>query len=345
MDIETLNIRRMGNLDRLPWFDKDDQGRIRLADDAGLPPIIDVHSHVGWSYGISPTIDMTARPDLIYYFDYTFDQEFLEGEIHPTKEEGTQVEREFRQSLYSRTERCMSQTSANFADEMDRFNYQHACLLPIEIPFHKRSAFEVLEAAKVDPRFIPFAAVAPWPWSKRKERRLEKLLASGARAVKYHPEFQIVAPDNPHAVRFLAWCADHDVVVLTHVGYTGVEPAWLRRKSEPDRFRKTLETLPNLRIILGHTGLSRCEQCLAVARDFEDQVWVDVSGLHARDIRKVLDGFNRQKILYGSDWAFYPLAVAMARVLVATEDCPESRAGIFHDNAAQLLDLPAEIGP
>lgn len=337
MALDTGSIRKMADLDRLLWFQTDAGGDIALRPDTGLPSIIDVHSHIGWSYGFSRRIDHEARRPFAYFFDYSYDQEFLTAEEHPLKAEGEAVEIAARQSIIRRPPLCAGHTAANFADEMDRFNYRHACLMPIEPPFHTRGAAEVLDAARLDPRFLPFAAIHPWPWSGRKEARLKALIERGARGLKFHPEFQFIAPDNPHAMKLFECCEAHHVLVLGHSGHTGAEPAWLRRKSEPDRYRRALEAFPKLRLILGHTGLTRHREALRLARDFEDQVWVDLSGLVRDEIRMVLDQYSREKILFASDWPFYPIAIALARLLVATEDCPECRGALLHDNAARLL--------
>jgi predicted TIM-barrel fold metal-dependent hydrolase len=92
-------------------------------------------------------------------------------------------------------------------------------------------------------------------------------------------------------------------------------------------------------VILGHTGLSQWEKALPLAKEFEEHVWLDVSGQHAGILREILDNYDRNRIVFGSDWPYYPLAVALARLLVATEGRPDWRAGILHNNAAALLRL------
>ncbi len=46
-------------------------------------------------------------------------------------------------------------------------------------------------------------------------------------------------------------------------------------------------------------------------------------------------------MVYGSDWPFYHQAIALAKVLMATEDRPELRRPVLYDNAARLLKLLA----
>ena len=90
-------------------------------------------------------------------------------------------------------------------------------------------------------------------------------------------------------MKLFEWCALNKVPMLAHCGYTGTEPKWLRKKSEPDRFRKALKAFPDLQLLLAHVGLSRRTATIDVAREFPDQVWLDVSGQPAGAIRATLD--------------------------------------------------------
>lgn len=339
MDFRELNIRHMSELDRLPWFDKDEAGQLRLADDAGVPPIIDIHSHVGWSYGLAKPIDYAARNELMYLYDYEVDQDVLFEERHPLPVDEVVLNREIRSALFKLGESSATHTAANFAAEMDRFNIERTCLLPIVPPIFSRHAEDTMRAATLDKRFIPLASVYPRPWGSKKIRTLEGFLNRGAKAVKFHPEFQFVAPDSPAALKLLEWCAENAVPVLAHCGYTGKEPARLRALAEPDRFRPALERFPKLQMLLAHTGLICQEKTLAVARDFADQVWLDISGQCVPDLKMILDNFDRTRICFGSDWPFYPLAVALGRALVATEDIPDCRPDLLHNNAERFLGL------
>ena len=344
MNFRELSIRTLSDLDKLPWFEKNTAGQIAVKASAGVPPVIDTHSHVGWSYGFAREIEMTRRTDHVrYLYDFEKDQDLLyDDTIHPTPAEGAQMARDSYLALFKRSRTGMTHTAANFMAEMDRSNYQHTCLLPIEAsPIGSRHAEATLEAAAMDARFIPLAAVHPWPWGPRKIARLERQFSAGARCIKYHPEFQFMAPDNKHAMELFAWCEDKDVPVITHCGYKGVEPAWMREKSEPERFRPMLKAFPNLQVVMAHTGIVLHKEILSLAREFEDQVWLDIAGQDVPTILEILDGYDHQKILYGSDWPFYPLAVMLAKALVATEGREQVRADLLHNNAARLLELGA----
>jgi predicted TIM-barrel fold metal-dependent hydrolase len=113
----------------------------------------------------------------------------------------------------------------------------------------------------------------------------------------------------------------------------------LRAKAEPERFRAALRNFPKLQVLLAHTGLSKRVETLAVAREFPEQVWLDISGQSVPDLKMILDKFDRDRICFGSDWPFYPLAVALARTLVATETCPDYRTDLLFNNGARFRHL------
>lgn len=342
MDFRELNIRTMSDLDKLPWFEKSPEGLLVIKTSAGIPPVIDTHSHVGWSYGFARAIDMSKRTERVQYlYDFEFDQDLLyDDTIHPTPAEATRMARDSYLAPFKRSRTGMTHTAANFMDEMNRINYRYTWLLPIEAsPIGSRHSESTFEAAKMDPRFIPLAAVHPWPWGPKKITRLERQLNDGARALKYHPEFQFIAPDNKHAMALFEWCQARDVVVLAHCGYKGAEPAWMREKSEAIRFRPMLSAFPKLRVIMAHTGIIIYKEILALAREFENQVWLDIAGQDVPTILEILNGYDTKRILYGSDWPFYPLAVALARTLVATEGREQLRLDLLHDNAARIMGI------
>jgi uncharacterized protein len=333
--MELPSVRRRADLGKLPWFERVGAREHRLRPEAGVPAIVDIHAHVGWSYGISKRIDMQARPAVRYFYDYDFDQDVLNDDsVHPTPEETALITRESMWALARVGASSVTHTVGNLAEEMELMGYRHCCLLPIEGPFSRAHSSQTLAAARLDRRLIPFAAVHPWPWTAGKEKRLAYLKDQGARALKFHPEFQFIAPDNPHALRLFAWCEANGLPVLAHVGYKGVEPGWMRRKAEPERFRAVLEAFPKLKLLLAHTGITRYEAVLALAREFPEQVWLDVAGQDVPIMRHIFRHYAHERILYGSDWPFYPLDVMVARALVATEGDEELRMRLLQGNAA-----------
>ena len=341
-DIEQFGIRHMSELDRLPWFKKNEAGEICLRPDAGIGPIVDTHSHVGWAYGLGRSVDMKQKSPVKYFYDYERDQDVLFTQDHPTSDESSTITRENLAVFAHTPARNRTHTAANLAAEMDRMNYRNIVLLPIEIPHTTRHSEDTFSAAKLDQRLVPFGGIYPKPWGPAKIAQLEKQVKDhGIKAIKYHPVFQLMAPGDPNMMSLFAWCEAHDILVYAHIGYTGKEPKFMREKSEPSGFTKPLEAFPKLRMVFAHTGVRRIDQALEVARKFEDRVWVDISGRSAANIGYIFQRYDKEKILYASDWPFMPLAIMLARALAATEKCPQVRAGFLSGNAVRLLGLPA----
>jgi predicted TIM-barrel fold metal-dependent hydrolase len=285
-------------------------------------------------------VDMALRTkEVKYFYDYEADQDVLFDEQHPTEQEAKDITGAMLLGYFPQSEYTTTHTAANFAAEMDLFNYEYVCCLPIEVPIRSRHAMQTCEGCKLDPRLVHFAGVQPWPWGPRKIAQLEYLVGEGAPGLKYHPEFQIIAPDNPHSLKLFEWCAERDIPVLSHCGYTGAEPAFLRKKSEPERFRKALEGIPNLKLILAHCGIRIQDKVIDFAKQFEDQVWLDFAGQPVPLIQDACNRYNTDKLMYGSDWPFFPLAVALARALVATEDRQDLRPKLLRENAMNVIDF------
>jgi len=343
-EIEDLNIRHMSELGRLPWFEKDAGGQFRLRNDAGIGPagtrIIDPHSHVGWAFGFGGSVDMTRRGKVDYFFDFERKQDVLFKQEHPSNEEAAALAHQ-NLTLWLKTPgRNKTLTVANLAGEMDRMNYAKVFLLPLAIPRQTRHVADTFAAAGMDPRMEAFGAVHPKPWGPKVVAELERQIAEHRiKAIKYHPVFQLLAPDDPDMMKLFEWCEARDMLVYAHTGYTGKEPRFMREKSEPERFAVPLAAFPKLRIVFAHTGVRRVDQALEVARRFDDQVWLEISGQAVPAIAYILQRYDTEKVMFGSDWPFYPLSVAIARSLVATEPCPDLHGKLFAGNAKRLFKL------
>ncbi len=331
-------ILRVSDLVCLPWFEKDEAGELKLAAGVDIPPALDCHTHVGWSQGLGADIDMTVRCPVAYFFDHEAPQDLLNVQMHPTEQEARILSRETELTIIKTPARNKTHTAANLLAEMDRFNITHSMLLPVEIPVRSRHLEQTHRAAELDKRLVPLAAIHPWHWSDKKMARLQDMLKGRIQGLKFHPVFQFMAPDAPDAMQLFEWCAESNVVVLTHTGFTGREPAFMRALSEPERFHKPLRTFPKLRMIFAHTGSrARFPEALEVAKQHPEQVWLEFTGQPVPNIKKVLDEYDPQKLFYGSDWPYYPFSVSLARFLVATAGREHLRPAILRDNFVNLM--------
>ena len=68
-----------------------------------------------------------------------------------------------------------------------------------------------------------------------------------------------------------------------------------------------------------------------------DNVYLELSGQPPQAINEIIKIMGSEKILFGTDWPFYPLAFPLAKVLLATENNPVDRQRILKTNAERLL--------
>ncbi|MFA6448798.1 MAG: amidohydrolase family protein [bacterium] len=336
MNYENLNIRSIPDLAKLPWFESDERG-IRLRRDAGIPPVIDTHTHLGFCYGFSARIDLKAKtPSVEYFFDYSLPQDILNNRHVSSPETAAAVDREMWWIMLKRPPRAKTHTLPNLIDEMDRCGITRAVALPVEIPYWPRHSRHTLKTCRGQDRVIPFASVHPLAPNPRE--RLAWFMSQGCKGTKYHPEFQFHPPDSPQALRFFGYCEEMGVVVLSHSGNTGAEPAWIQKLSALSRFRVIFKRFPKLKFILGHAGIRSLDEAIAYSREFPN-VYLETSGQPVPALRKIFKETDSDKVMFGSDWAFYPIAVCLAHALVSTEGRPELREKYLHGNATRLLGI------
>ena len=339
MDYSQIQINNYNELVKLPWFDMRDDARLKLKADAGVPPVLDFHAHLGWSYfgGRVVPYDTQHNGEARQYYDYSKTPVNLDRDEHPFKSEADGITVDIALILMRCPPIARTQTAANLLEEMDRFNSVATCLHPIEIPLRSRHAYQTVTTCRKYDRLIAFAGVHPW--TRWKKLRLEWQLSQGAMGLKYHPEFQFSPPDTRGAMDLFALCRDRGVVVQAHSGATGTEPGWMQKLSHPDRYRKAAKEFPDLKIVLAHTAIIHYEAAIAMAREFEN-IYVDTSGQGVPVLQKIFKEVPRHKILYGSDWSFFPLGVPLARSLVALDGFPDAfKEDYLFRNACRLLGL------
>ncbi len=338
MDLEKIEIRTFNDLAKFPWFKFREDGKLIVDPEAGVPTVIDDHSHLGWSYFFGGVINhLDGSKPVKYFYEYDTPQDVMNEKEHPFPAESKMIEKDIYLIIFRCPPIARTQTAPHMLDEMDRYNVQNLCISPIEVPFRSRHARQTFATCShFSDRLIPFAAVHPQTPSY--EKRIRDMVAQGAKGFKYHPEFQFVAPDNKKTMRIFALLEELGLPVLCHSGFTGAEPGFMQKLAALPRYRVVFETFPKLNFILGHSGLKNIPEALAYAKEFP-QVYLDLAGQPANMIKEIIKGADVNKILYGSDWPFYPMAVTLARTLLATEGNPEARQKILHDNAARLFKL------
>ena len=156
--------------------------------------------------------------------------------------------------------------------------------------------------------------------------------------MKLHPAVQLFSPDGPRAMAIYRLCADLNLPVLLHAGPVGIETALGRMFSQMNRYERAVREHPRTTFILGHAGARQPEIALLLAQRHRN-VWLECSSQGLPTLQRLLKEGPAERIVFGSDWPFYHLAVPLSKMLLATEHDAGLRRAVLHDNAARLLGL------
>ncbi len=334
------------DLARLTYFRLTDDGRLAVATD--LPPVIDCHTHLGWSYFLAPDVDLLrATPRTQYLLDCDAQAPPCELDLDVyvnsnfTESMLNSLRWETIRTLLLGGQAASTHTIPNLVTEMDLLRIQSAAVLPIAVtlPFSSDPTLHQLEAierAKVSHRLIPFASVHPG--DRHGTAKLRDYANRGVRGLKLHPEMQRFYPDSDEAMSIYAECRRLQLPVIFHAGRSGIEPEFLRPYALIRRLKRAVQEFRDVAFIFGHAGARDSEEAAALARQ-NDNVWLELSSQGLTRIYELYRDLGSSKLLYGSDWPFYPQAVALAKVLLVTDHDEQARQRILGGNALEVLRI------
>lgn len=332
----------------LPYFELDELDRL-VCSVPDLPPVLDVHTHLGITMLFAGEPDLLARServihildadgkqppipvDLDVYINANFRAEDLSALRWGTLE-----------SLFRVPAEVATHTVPNLLDEMDAMKIQQAMVLPVAfgLPFGDALTerfFAALEAANAPERLIPGASVHHT--DDRAVEKLERYARQGARMVKLHPPIARFYPDDERMDPIYAACERLGLPVFFHGGRAGIEAESMHPYAVMRHYEGALEKFRGVQFVLGHSGARDVEDAIRLA-ERHPNVWYDLHGQGVSVIGRMLETLDPSRLLFGTDWPFYHLAASLAKVLIVTEDRPELRPGILRGNAARLLGLP-----
>ena len=181
-------------------------------------------------------------------------------------------------------------------------------------------------------RFFAFGTLHPDYGDLRGE--LARLRELGLHGLKFHPDFQHFAIDDPRMFRIYEMVGD-TLPMLFHVG----DPA--SDLSAPRRLAAVLDAMPELRVVAAHFGgycaWEEARRCL-IGRD----LWIDTSStlpyLPAATAAQMAREHGIDRVLFGSDYPAVRHRRAIDDVL-SLAFTPEENEKVFHGNAERLLGL------
>lgn len=344
-----LRFRGYRGLAELPYFEREPDGTLRLAVE--IPPPFDFHTHLGIALLLAPAIDLAARtPRTRYYLDCDATDPgcALDLDVYQnanfTPEAHAALQREMRdQALPWGGAAAATHTLANLLAELDAMGGASAAILGMKIglPFNDQLTGTWMDAIERSPardRFVPFASVHPRDAGWREQ--LRGFAARGARGLKLHPEMQRFAPDDPEAMEIYGECERLGLPVIFHAGRSGIEPESIRPYALIRHYVPAIAAYPRVQFLLGHAGARDVADAIAAAQQHPN-AWLEIACQGATQLAEILATVGPERVVFGSDWPFYPLAPTLAKVLLVTEGNAAARDAILSGNAARVFALAA----
>ena len=168
--------------------------------------------------------------------------------------------------------------------------------------------------------FVPFFRLDP---RKNYEAEFDRCVSRGFEGLKLHPISQEFELDDARVIKLFEMAVEADLPVLVHAGMG------MRRIVEP--LLPTIERLPNLRLILGHSAMV---ELLAATRAFKDHpnVLFETSVVRAKDLFVLFCSLDPTRICYGSDIPYGDLPSTLHATLAAA-----AAAGLSEEKIACVL--------
>jgi uncharacterized protein len=300
--------------------------------------IIDFHTHLGFSYAFSKPIKYLKKmPETKYMFperNVPVDLNLYSGVNTYRYIKRKRLFSDNLKTLISSKGHNSTQTIPNLLEEMDRYKIEKSIVLAVDIPFSSRISREYLKYKEYSDRLLFFCFITNLNLGWRKKMR--SFVEKGAIGLKIHPMTMLASPDKPKTMRLIKEWSKYNLPVLFHCGYSGIEPSIARRWMKVENYEKPIKTFPEIIFILGHSGCVFHKKAIAFAKKYPN-VYLELSGQSPENVKDIIKGVDNDRILFGSDWPFYPIILPLSKVLIGTENNKKAREKILYKNADALI--------
>ena len=236
-------------------------------------------------------------------------------------------------------ERNFTATRENTRKSMDKNGVTSTVCLPL--PPNVVFA-DVKAAAEKDPGLIPFTGV-DFSDTSQLDKQFEAEVAAGAKGLKLHPIIQQISFSDERLIKAVQAFMPFDLPILFHAGisnyYVGSEKG--RNTPENGSIKEAAELVsafPEAKFIVGHAGMFEVKDVMRLLGKYKN-VWVDTSLQSPGSIRKLIDAFGEDKVLFASDWPFGSRKPAVKAVKVACKGNDRLERKLFYENACSLMTI------
>ena len=338
------------SLAELPYFELSDNGQLKLTlEDLGSG--IDGHVHFATNGLAGPKPDLLLGHNETRYYlnvDTPIRMNNYMGQNNTEEEVNNMTQSLLMQLTPEGSAWTKTHTIPNLIVEMDHMHIEKAVVLPIAYGFPYGDDMtewylDSIEKSGQKDRFIICGSVKPTlPEAIEKVKQLK---LKGVKGIKVHPNMALFTPDDKLAWAFYEVCAQLGLPVLAHCGLVGKESpdpgktmGYTGRHADAIHFVEPINAFPGLRFVLCHSGGIQNDLVIDLARKNKN-VWLDIQGQSVENIRSMIRELGPERLMFGSDWPFFPIASLLARLLIATEGDKTVRRMIFRENTSRFWGL------
>ena len=340
-----MTYKGFHGLAELPFFELNEDGNLRVTVD-DLPKSIDFHAHLGFAVGANSKLDFQKKSK---HVEYLLDcdegkcildmKDYMNTLVTPEMKKG--LDKAIIDSVLKGTGPGATHTVPNLLAEMDLMGFDkilvHAIGLNLLKPDNMTDLWhDAVIKANAKDRIIVFCSVHPN--DKEPVKKLREYHKQGFVGFKFHPTMQNVDPDDTKAMELFEECDRLKMPVFFHAGRAGIESEKSRVHAEVQHYKKAVAEFPNTNFFFGHSGCRDWRVFLDLAKQHKN-VWMDLQGQGIPQIETIIKEFDNSRLVFGSDWPFYPLAATLAKILIVCDGKKELRDDILANNARRFLGL------
>jgi predicted TIM-barrel fold metal-dependent hydrolase len=196
----------------------------------------------------------------------------------------------------------------------------------------------ILSVSKESEELRAFGAVHPF--MKDMEAELDRLASWGIKGVKMMPLLQEVYPDDPRCGRLYEALIERKMILVAHAGRDPIDRQEIF--GTPERFARTVECYPDLRVVLAHLGGLRMwddvrQHLLPTGGNvYFDTAYVSFY-MGRQEMAELIRDIGPKRVIFGSDYPWEePGRAAQIIAHLGLEEA--EREDVLWRNAITLLD-------
>ncbi|MCX6679400.1 MAG: amidohydrolase family protein [Methanothrix sp.] len=179
------------------------------------------------------------------------------------------------------------------------------------------------------------------PFMPNLEAELDRLAAWGIKGVKMMPLLQEVYPDDPCCGNFYEALIERKMILVAHAGRDPLDRQEVF--GTPERFAKTVQCYPELRVVLAHLGGLRMWDDVrrhllpAGGNVYFDTAYVSFY-MGQEEMGELIRDIGPERVIFGSDYPWEEPGRA-AQIICNLDLSDQEKEAILRRNATQLLEV------